>query len=246
METLTRRQTEILDMLRLSVADRGYPPTIREIGDAVGLASTGSVAHQLRELERKGWILRDSSSPRTLTIIAASSDGETVCRTTGCGHLKRDHVYQEGSCRPGFICEADCRSFTTTPTPSPDPFHVTQTILASTELEDTGVYGNCLQAAVASLLGRPLDAVPHFLTFRDWPSAMRIWCTTEQLTVRQVGAGEDIPAERCILIGRSPRGYGHACIGVGGVVVWDPHPSRDGLTFITGAIVINPVLTEES
>ena len=49
---LTRRQRTILDVIRASVTTRGYPPSIREIGDAVGLTSTSSVAHQLRTLER--------------------------------------------------------------------------------------------------------------------------------------------------------------------------------------------------
>jgi repressor LexA len=50
--TLTERQRTILDMIRSSVTTRGYPPSIREIGDAVGLTSTSSVAHQLRTVER--------------------------------------------------------------------------------------------------------------------------------------------------------------------------------------------------
>ena len=49
---LTERQRTILDVIRGSVTSRGYPPSIREIGDAVGLTSTSSVAHQLRTLER--------------------------------------------------------------------------------------------------------------------------------------------------------------------------------------------------
>jgi len=52
---LTPRQRTILDVIRASVTSRGYPPSIREIGDAVGLTSTSSVAHQLRTLERKGY-----------------------------------------------------------------------------------------------------------------------------------------------------------------------------------------------
>src|ERR1700761_8807049 len=56
---LTPRQRTILDVIRASVTTRGYPPSIREIGDAVGLTSTSSVAHQLRTLERKGYLRRD-------------------------------------------------------------------------------------------------------------------------------------------------------------------------------------------
>ncbi len=56
---LTERQRTILQVIRASVTSRGYPPSIREIGDAVGLTSTSSVAHQLRTLERKGYLRRD-------------------------------------------------------------------------------------------------------------------------------------------------------------------------------------------
>ncbi|HET9876760.1 MAG TPA: transcriptional repressor LexA [Mycobacterium sp.] len=63
---LTARQRTILDVIRASVTDRGYPPSIREIGDAVGLTSTSSVAHQLRTLERKGYLRRDANRPRAV------------------------------------------------------------------------------------------------------------------------------------------------------------------------------------
>ena len=66
--TLTERQRTILDMIRSSVTTRGYPPSIREIGDAVGLTSTSSVAHQLRTLERKGFLRRDANRPRAVDV----------------------------------------------------------------------------------------------------------------------------------------------------------------------------------
>lgn len=65
---LTARQRTILDVIRASVNDRGYPPSIREIGDAVGLTSTSSVAHQLRTLERKGYLRRDPNRPRAVDV----------------------------------------------------------------------------------------------------------------------------------------------------------------------------------
>lgn len=65
---LTDRQRHILEVIRTSTAEHGYPPSIREIGDAVGLASTSSVAHQLRALERKGVLRRNSNYPRALTL----------------------------------------------------------------------------------------------------------------------------------------------------------------------------------
>ncbi|WP_334024383.1 transcriptional repressor LexA [Nocardia terpenica] len=65
---LTVRQRKVLEVIRTSVAERGYPPSIREIGDAVGLTSTSSVAHQLRALERKGYLRRDPNRPRAVDV----------------------------------------------------------------------------------------------------------------------------------------------------------------------------------
>lgn len=65
---LTERQRTILQVIRTSVTTRGYPPSIREIGDAVGLNSTSSVAHQLRTLERKGYLRRDPNRPRAVDV----------------------------------------------------------------------------------------------------------------------------------------------------------------------------------
>ena len=73
--TLTERQRTILDVIRASVTSRGYPPSIREIGDAVGLTSTSSVAHQLRTLERKGYLRRDANRPRAVDVRPPSEPG---------------------------------------------------------------------------------------------------------------------------------------------------------------------------
>jgi repressor LexA len=79
---LTERQRTILNVIRASVTSRGYPPSIREIGDAVGLTSTSSVAHQLRTLERKGYLRRDPNRPRAVDVRgadeAAAAAGPTV------------------------------------------------------------------------------------------------------------------------------------------------------------------------
>ncbi len=68
VETLTARQRAVLAFIRTSIADHGYPPSMREIGAAVGLSSNSSVAHQLRALERKGFLRRNPTCPRTITI----------------------------------------------------------------------------------------------------------------------------------------------------------------------------------
>ena len=66
---LTPRQQRILNVLRESIEKRGYPPSIREIGELVGLTSSSSVAHQLRVLEQKGFIRRDPNRPRALEVF---------------------------------------------------------------------------------------------------------------------------------------------------------------------------------
>lgn len=65
---LTWRQRKVLEVIRESVERRGYPPTIREIGEAVGLTSTSSVSHQLQTLQKKGFLRRDPSRPRAVDV----------------------------------------------------------------------------------------------------------------------------------------------------------------------------------
>ncbi|WP_179812215.1 transcriptional repressor LexA [Allostreptomyces psammosilenae] len=65
---LTERQRKVIDVIRDSVQRRGYPPSMREIGQAVGLSSTSSVAHQLMALERKGYLRRDPHRPRAYEV----------------------------------------------------------------------------------------------------------------------------------------------------------------------------------
>ena len=65
---LTPRQRKVLEVIRDSVERRGYPPTVREIGEAVGLTSTSSVSHQLAMLQKKGFLRRDPSRPRAVDV----------------------------------------------------------------------------------------------------------------------------------------------------------------------------------
>jgi repressor LexA len=65
---LTPRQRKVLEVIRDHVERNGYPPSVREIGDAVGLTSTSSVAHQMRTLEKKGYLRRDPNRPRALDV----------------------------------------------------------------------------------------------------------------------------------------------------------------------------------
>jgi repressor LexA len=71
MEKVTGRQRRILEYIRETVRARGYPPTVREIGEAVGLTSSSSVHAQLSNLERQGLLRRDPSKPRAMELSDA-------------------------------------------------------------------------------------------------------------------------------------------------------------------------------
>ncbi len=70
---LTVRQRKVLEVIRDAVGDRGYPPSMREIGQSAGLSSPSSVAHQLSVLEDKGYIRRDPHRPRALEVLPPGS-----------------------------------------------------------------------------------------------------------------------------------------------------------------------------
>lgn len=67
-EPLTGRQRRIVDFIAETVQKRGYPPTVREIGEAVGLTSSSSVHAQLANLERRGLLRKDPTKPRAMTL----------------------------------------------------------------------------------------------------------------------------------------------------------------------------------
>ena len=77
---LTARQRRILEFIRSWVDRHGYPPSVREIGEAVGLVSPSSVAYQLKALEAKGFIRRDPNRPRAVDVRLPSDmvDDETL------------------------------------------------------------------------------------------------------------------------------------------------------------------------
>ncbi len=79
-ETLSARQTEILAFIEKTVGDRGYPPSVREIGEAVGLASPSTVHSHLHTLQRLGYLRRDPSKPRAIEVTADTASGTTAER----------------------------------------------------------------------------------------------------------------------------------------------------------------------
>ncbi|MFD1847358.1 transcriptional repressor LexA [Arthrobacter flavus] len=66
---MTPRQKKILETIQRAIGTNGYPPSMREIGDTVGLASLSSVTHQLSQLERMGYLRRDPKRPRAMEIL---------------------------------------------------------------------------------------------------------------------------------------------------------------------------------
>jgi len=105
---LTPRQQRVLGHIKEAIEKRGYPPSMREIGEAVGLTSSSSVAHQLRVLEEKGFLKRDPNRPRALEVflpevmaarrsIGSISDapdpGESSYDETGVGDARPAATY---------------------------------------------------------------------------------------------------------------------------------------------------------
>jgi repressor LexA len=94
---LTPRQRKVLEVIRDAVERRGYPPSMREIGEAVGLTSPSSVAHQLATLERKGFIRRDPNRPRAIEV--RSPEATSFAAPDG-GRAQPVDVTGEGDHRP--------------------------------------------------------------------------------------------------------------------------------------------------
>ncbi|MFN8083492.1 MAG: transcriptional repressor LexA [Dermatophilaceae bacterium] len=89
---LTVRQRRVLEVIRNSIDRRGYPPSLREIGDSVGLTSPSSVAHQLAALERKGHLRRDPNRPRAIEVVSPASTPGARGYRAGDSHA---HVIDE-------------------------------------------------------------------------------------------------------------------------------------------------------
>ncbi|MFC8193736.1 transcriptional repressor LexA [Cellulomonas sp. NPDC057328] len=101
---LTARQRLVLETIRASVETRGYPPSMREIGDAVGLTSPSSVKHQLTALERKGFLRRDPHRPRAIEVVQPD-DARTVGTLPPAGGLDlgADAPERDGAPAPSYV-----------------------------------------------------------------------------------------------------------------------------------------------
>jgi repressor LexA len=92
-EGLTVRQQQVLEVIRAWVNRFGYPPSVREIGEAVGLNSTSSVSHQLRALQRKGYLRRDPNRPRAVGVLAMDSGAASVDDVEAQGQQRPQPAY---------------------------------------------------------------------------------------------------------------------------------------------------------
>ncbi len=90
---LTPRQQRVLTVIKDSIEHRGYPPSMREIGERVGLTSSSSVAHQLRVLEEKGYLKRDPHRPRALSVFDPDAALEGTVDETGVGDAMPEANY---------------------------------------------------------------------------------------------------------------------------------------------------------
>ncbi len=107
MSDITPRQQRILDVIAQAVRERGYPPTVREIGEAVGLTSSSSVHAQLENLERKGLLRKDATKPRAMTLSEPKAEGVAVPLlgriAAGAPILAAEHVEEHFTVPRAFV-----------------------------------------------------------------------------------------------------------------------------------------------
>ena len=104
---LTARQRRIVDFISKTVRDRGYPPTVREIGEAVGLTSSSSVHAQLATLERRGFLRKDPTKPRAMQLSEPKVEGAVVPLVgriaAGAPILAEEHVEEYLTVPMGYV-----------------------------------------------------------------------------------------------------------------------------------------------
>lgn len=114
MSDITPRQQRILDVIAQAVRERGYPPTVREIGEAVGLTSSSSVHAQLSNLERKGLLRKDATKPRAMSLSEPKAEGVAVPLlgriAAGAPILADEHVEEHFTVPRAFV-SADAEHF---------------------------------------------------------------------------------------------------------------------------------------
>ena len=87
-DVLTDRQQQVLGYIRAMVADRGYPPSVREIGEAIGLSSPSTVHSHLSTLVKLGFIRRDPTKPRAIEVLGVDTAVTPLASTRDDEHLR--------------------------------------------------------------------------------------------------------------------------------------------------------------
>jgi hypothetical protein len=101
-------------------------------------------------------------------------------------------------------------------------------------------YGNCLQAALASLTELPLEECPHLAGREDWWEELSRWAAGAGYNLL-AGVGAEAPEGWSLAVGESPRGFSHVCVYRDGQLAHDPHPSRAGLASVKEYWLLWPV-----
>ncbi len=94
MQGLTKRQEQTLDFIRQSITERGYPPTLREIGEHMGIRSTNGVNDHLRALERKGYLRREDMKSRALKLVDAGALPKSIPENDAAP-VSEDHLDEQ-------------------------------------------------------------------------------------------------------------------------------------------------------
>jgi repressor LexA len=89
-EALSARQRQVLDYIRSAVAQRGYPPSVREIGEAIGLSSPSTVHSHLASLVKLGYIRKDATKPRAIEVLGVHAEAAEVAPSTRDDEHLRD------------------------------------------------------------------------------------------------------------------------------------------------------------
>jgi repressor LexA len=90
--SLTKRQKQVLDFIQEEMIRNGYPPTVREIGEALGLSSSATVHTHLATLEAKGYLKRDGAKSRSLTLTAIPTEEQLDCGAISDDLLRRSTI----------------------------------------------------------------------------------------------------------------------------------------------------------
>lgn len=93
-EKLTKRQQQILDYIRKCIEVKHYPPSVREIGQAIGLSSPSTVHAHLNALEAKGYIRRDGAKSRSMVITGSEQEQKTPASNTSATQFNEHSLVQ--------------------------------------------------------------------------------------------------------------------------------------------------------